>query len=231
MKKIFNILLVVFTICTVSAQKYKLIDAKHFSDYSKDCRTIGNCISSKYIKNGTLNVTIFINNKYRVLDSDGYSFDFKKGILSINTYNKDERELKDTIINGVKMHRGMVSVAFKQPARGGYDTQRYEFKFTGFVEVPKVIQFNHEKLYDCPMKPIKFEIYKKDTINVLNSNGKKHGLWLQFFATGEIQEKKYYDNGSFVSGKTFDRNGKDLHYIGEFSNGIGSLRIDTLINK
>jgi len=231
MKRFTYILLVILCANSIFAQKYKLIQAKHFSDNSKDCREIGNCISSKYLKNGALNITIYINNRYRVLDSDGYSFDEKKGVLSVNTYNVNTRPLKDTIINGVKMQLGNVSIAYRPPARGGYDTQRYEFKLSGFSKVPKIIQFNHDNLCNCPIKPLKYEIYKKDTINIINSNGKKQGLWLKFFKTGKIQEKKFYDNGKFVSGKTFDKNGKDLHFVSESSGSIISVQVDSLFNK
>ena len=231
MKQFCYLVFILFCANTIFAQKYKLIESKHFSDNSRDCRKIGDCISSTYLKNGTLYITFYINNQYRVLDSDGYSIDVKKGVLSINTYDLNSRSIKDTIIQGVKMHRGIVSIRYSQPARGGYDTQRYEFKLSGFRKVPGVIQFNHTNLCNCPIKPVQFEIYKKYTINMINSNGKKQGLWLKFFSNGKIQEEKYYDNGTLIRGKTFDENGKDLHYVSETSGSITSVKTDSLFNK
>lgn len=97
--------------------------------------------------------------------------------------------------------------------------------------MPKSFQLNGSNVCDCPTQPIKFELYKNDTINLMDANGKKHGVWLRFFDSGSIQEKKYYDHGNFVDGKTYDSNGNDLHYIGEFEDGTAIMRIDTLGNK
>lgn len=46
-----------------------------------------------------------------------------------------------------------------------------------------------------------------------------------------MNERKQYVNGAFQGGKTYDKNGKYLHYIGEFSGGVGSVQVDSPFNK
>lgn len=146
MKRFYYILLIIFCTNSTFAQKYKLIEVIHTSDYTKDCRKTGNCLSSKYIKNGKLYITIYVNNQYRVLESDGYSFEFFKDILNIEIFNANSRKTKDTIINGKRMILGIASISYRGSFGDSYDTQKYIFTFTGFGKVPKVVKLNHIKL-------------------------------------------------------------------------------------
>jgi len=68
-------------------------------------------------------------------------------------------------------------------------------------------------------------------LNRINANGYKQGWWISFYDTGEIHERKLYLNGAFQGGKTYDKSGKDLHYIGEFEHGVATLQMDSLMNK
>ena len=87
MKRFFFLLLVMLYINSIAARKYKLIQAAHFLDVSKDCSYTGNCVSSKYLIKDTLHLTIFISNNGRDLDSYLYSFSYLKDTLNLNLEN------------------------------------------------------------------------------------------------------------------------------------------------
>ena len=100
----------------------------------------------------------------------------------------------------------------------------YIFTYIYFQRQPPVfIKFNHDILCGCPIFPFSYDIYKNDTINLVNSNGWKDGLWLKFYDSGELMERKNYKNGRLLSGTTFDRNGNDLHIVTEDEGGIISV--------
>lgn len=63
--------------------------------------------------------------------------------------------------------------------------------------MPKYIEYNKVQLTDCLKGHCQFEIYQSDTIIVLNRNGYKEGLWIDFYETGEIMKRKTYKNGAF----------------------------------
>src|ERR1035437_1734439 len=84
MRPNFLILLLFIFVGSLSAQKYKLIDTKHFRDNSKNCEYTGNCVSAKYLKNDTLHLTAFINNNGRDLYAYRHSFSYKNDTLSLN---------------------------------------------------------------------------------------------------------------------------------------------------
>jgi hypothetical protein len=236
MKRLKHIIIFLFiSFNSIDAQKYQLIDARHFSDNSKDCRKIGNCISDKFIKNDTLNLIIYFDNNCRDLNAYKDTFSYYHDTISMNlndtnkikysTFFNNSKNKIDTIIIYpiVGMHQCM----------GGYDTQRNQYKLLGFKNIPKVVQLNHETLCNCPTRPIKFDIFNNDTINIINSNGRRDGLWITFYESGQIHEKKYFDNGFLKDGKTFDMNGNDLHYYSDFEGGISNIHvdIDTTKNK
>jgi hypothetical protein len=93
----------------------------------------------------------------------------------------------------------------------GYDTRRNEYTFTGFQRIAAVIRFENAIVCDCPTRPIGFEIFNNDTINVINANGLKQGVWISFFDTCEKEMEMYYDKGVFTGGKLFDKKGNDRH--------------------
>src|ERR1035437_9134955 len=113
----------------------------------------------------------------------------------------------------------------------GPKAKREVFRFKGFKRIPAKIYLNTNLYPNCPVKDISFKIYKGIVINRINADGRKDGLWITFYDTGEVYERKQYKNGAFEGGKTYDKNGKDLHYVGEFEGGVGSVQIDSLINK
>lgn len=205
---IYIVIFLVICFDSIDAQKYQLINSNHFSDNSKDCRKIGNCLADKFIDNDTLYVTIFFDNNCRDLSRLRDTFSFYNDTLSLNlvdtgkirysyVFNKAKNKI-DTLIHFPMM--------ISSQCMGGYDTQKNRYKLFGFKNVPKVFQYNHNTLCDCPTKPIKFDIFNNDTINIINSNGHRDGLWITFFDSGQIHEKKYFDNGILKDGKTFDCN-------------------------
>jgi hypothetical protein len=205
---------------SVDGRSYKLIRSAHYSDNSKDCRVIGNCVSARYLKNDTLHITIYTDNLDRDLNAYRDSFTIQNDTLSLNlidtartvysyVYNKVKNKI-DTFI--------VMKAMFVNRLDGWYDSKRNEYALTGFNQIPKDIQFNHSTLCDCPTQPVSYDIYKNDTINIINANGRKEGVWIRFFDTGEPEEKKYFENGEFKRGQLLDRNGNDLHVTYESEN-------------
>lgn len=220
MKRIIYIFILLLIIVSVAGRSYKLIRSGHYADYSKDCRQTGNCISDRYLKNDTLHVTIYTDNQDKDLNAYRDSFTIQHDTLSLNlkdtartvysyAYNKQKHKM-DTFI--------VMKVMNVTRMDGSYDTRRNEYTLTGFNHIPKVIQHDHTTLCDCPTRPISFDLYKNDTINMINANGRKQGVWIRFFDTGEPQEKKYFENGEFKRGQLLDRKGNDLHAIYQSEN-------------
>jgi len=220
MKRFNCQLFVMLCILSVSAQRYKLIDVSHCSDASKDC---GDCISAKYIKNDTLHLTFFINNVWD-LDAYRHSFSFKNDTLSLNL--NDTNRIKIIKVYNKSKHK-METREFRQATLyNGKSIERMQWTLIGFTKMPKGFQFNGTQLLDCPTKPIKFDIYKNDTINMLNANGYKQGDWIEFYDTGEILKKKKYNNGQFIEGYYYIKQGKATHRIQE-----GKLEESILIEE
>lgn len=213
MKRYICILILLLSCSLIEAKKPKLVSTKRSNGNLKDCRVIGDCVSGKYLKNDTLHLTIYFNNDCLDLSTFLNSFNFHND--TINMKLEDPRFLEqkkpkrnengDWVYTAVDIERSYCI--------GGYDIQKIEYKLTGFKKPPKIVELNWNHLCDCPTKPIKFELYKNDTINVVNANGKMDGLWLEFHENGTISEQRYYNNGHFVNGKAFDKDGNNLKHI------------------
>jgi antitoxin component YwqK of YwqJK toxin-antitoxin module len=50
---------------------------------------------------------------------------------------------------------------------------------------------------------------------MLNANGLKEGVWIEFYSTGEIMKRKKYKNGNPLGGYWYDKTGKATHRIQE----------------
>ena len=233
LKQTFYLILVLLSVLSVVAQKYKLIESNHISDDSKDCRKIGNCLGNRYLKDDSLHVTIYTDNQFRDLNAYRDSFTIDHDTLSLNlndtnairytyVFNKEKNKI-DTLT--------WVVMTIWNRMDDGYDTRRNEYILTGFTSIPKAFQFNHANVCNCPTLPLKFDILNKDTINMINANGLKQGVWIIFFDTGEIEEKKYFDKGLFTGGQMFDKKGNDLHAIYQSENMTLIMTKDTLIKK
>jgi len=171
-------------------------------------------MSSKTIKNDTLLLTIYMDNKGWNLQAYRHSFTFRNDTLSLNL-NDTNRIIRTTVYNKSN-HKTEIYITRKMTfytLNGGSDIQRIQYTLTGFEKVPKAFKFNDSDLCDCPTKPVRFEIWKNDTINMINANGYKQGNWLEFYDTGEIQSKREYKNGQFVVGYNYDKKGKATYKL------------------
>lgn len=219
MKRFIYLSLLMLYISAASAQKYKLIQANHFYDNSIDCRYTGDCVASKYLKNDTLNLAIHINNRGRNIDAYRKSFSYKNDTLSL--YLNDTNKVVKTRVYNKTKKRMETFLTVKEVSHQNlyyYDFQQLQFKLTGFTKTPKAIRFHYANLCDCPTKPIKFDIYKNDTINMLNANGKKQGNWIDFYNSGKISKRKKYNNGQFIEGFFYDQEGEPTETIEEGAN-------------
>jgi len=227
MKRYFCVLILLIFCNLIEAKKPKLISTKRSSDNSKDCRVIGDCVSGKYIKNDTLHLTIYFNNDCQDLSDFRNSFNFHNDTLNMKLEDPRifEQKKPKRNKNGVWVYNIDIS---RSPCIGGHDIQKLEYKLIGFKNIPKIVELNQDHLCDCPTKPVKFVLYKNDTINVVNANGQMDGLWLEFHKNGTISEQRYYNNGLFVKGTTFDKNGKNLHFVGWTADDIMGVYSDTL---
>jgi len=214
MKRSFYLTFVLLFGLWVAAQNYKLITSGHIADNSRDCRKIGNCISAKSLRHDTLKISIYTDNQDRDLNAYRDSFTLDHDTLSLNqlntsiktTYDFNKDKNKTDTVETVQM-------TMLNRMDDSYDTRRNDYVLTGFDKMPAVIQFDHTKLCACPTLPVQFELFRNDTINRINANGHKQGVWISFYDTGEIKEKKYFDKGIFTGGQIFDKKGNDLHAI------------------
>jgi antitoxin component YwqK of YwqJK toxin-antitoxin module len=89
----------------------------------------------------------------------------------------------------------------------------FSIKFSGFQSIPKFIIYNGKTLNNCPTKNLDFKIYNGDTINIIDRYGFQHGIWLEFYDSGQIMTKKIYKHGEFIEGFQYDRGGKIINKI------------------
>lgn len=226
--------MVLLPVLAVVAQKYKLIQSTHTADNTRDCRVTGNCVSSRYLKHDTLHVTIYTDNEFRDLHAYRDSFTADHDTLSLNLMDTT-KAVYSCIFNKKTQKMDTLSVIRTMTVLNrtddSYDTRRNEYVLTGFTTIPAVVQSDHRPLCDCPTRPIRFELYRNDTINVISANGLKQGMWISFYDTCEKKEEKYFDQGIFISGKMFDKSGNDLHAVYQSENSTMILVPDTLIRK
>lgn len=233
-KLLIEAFLFVFSTGILYSQGIQFIGYTSFPDHSKNYDRVGNCVLKKTLTGDVLTVELLSQNMQSNIKPK-FEFNYRKGILRISTIwsenlGKDSVYFDKVRNKKVVMHTGtMVSEMHFDGL--GPKAKREVFRFKGFKHIPAKIYLNTTFYPDCPVNDISYRIYKGMVINRINADGNKDGMWITFYDTGEINEKKQYKNGAFIDGKTYDKNGKDLHYVGEFVGGIGSVRIDSLINK
>lgn len=211
----------------------QLIDYNSTSYSVKNFEYVRECILSNHLSNDTLTIELLSEN-YQYSNPE-ISFYLKNDTLNLTVRIKTIQK-KDTLIYNKKenkyetMHsmemQGSIHVDMLAP-KGKKET----FRFKGFKKCPTTIYLNGMSYKKCPTEDIESKKYNGNIINRINKDGFKDGIWFQFYETGEIREKKYYENGRLTNGKTYDKNGKDLHYISESSGSIVSVQIDSLTNK
>jgi hypothetical protein len=233
MRQNISILLLLQFLIPIQAQIYKIVESKHFSDNSKDCRIIGDCFAQKYMKNDTLYLTIYFNNNCRDLTKYRDTLKFNNNTLNLIHADTNRTTVSfrfNKTLNKIDTFYHM-RLTPHSPCIGGYDIQKGQYKIIGFKNIPNYLKLDYKNLCDCPNKPFKFDLYNNDTINMIDANGKRQGLWMTFFNSGKVHEKKYFDNGIFKGGKTFDENGNDLYYVSHSDGDIQYMIIDTIKNK
>jgi len=215
-------------------QQIAFIGYTSFPDHSKNYDRVGNCVLKKTINGDILTVELFSQNMQSSKTPD-FKCTYRYGKLKISTVWPESRG-KDTVYYDKIQKKKVIMHFYTQVSEIHFNVlgpkaKREVFRFKGLKDIPVKIYLNDTFYPDCPVTDISYRIYKGMVINRINADGNKDGLWITFYDTGEINEKKHYKNGAFLDGKTYDKNGKDLHYVGEFEGGIGSVRIDSLINK
>ena len=211
----------------------QLIDYKSTSYSLKKFEYVRECVLSNHLSNDTLTIELLSEN-YQYSNPQ-ISFILLNDTLNITVQLKTVQR-KDTLVYNKKekkyetMHtmemQGSIHVDALAP-KGKKET----FRFKGFKKCPTTIYLNGMYYKKSPNEDIESKTYNGNRINRINKDGFKEGVWLQFYETGELREKKNYENGNFINGKTFDKNGKDLHYVSESSGSIISFQTDSLFNK
>lgn len=211
-----------------------LIDYKSFPDVSKNFERVGECVLTNHLSADTLTIELLSKNLICTA-KDSFEYSYRNNTLSIITIRPYTHKADKIVFNPETNKKEIVHTVemnFSLSLDPMHSkSKRQLFKFKGFKKCPTTISMDQRTYKKCPLHDIEYLLYKGDTINRINKDGYKEGVWLQFYETDELKERKYYDNGRFVDGKTYDKNGKDLHYIGEFSGGAASMRYDSLIFK
>ena len=227
-------MLLTFSTDTVLSQEIRLIDYTSSPDYSMNIDKVGKCVLKKALEGDILTLELFsTNTQYSVKPK--FEFTYGKGILRIET-KLPMTQLKDTVYydkvqkKKITMHAVRMDYSINVDVLGP-KAKREVFRFKGFKECPTSVYLNDELYPNYPERDIEYRTYKGQIINRINSNGYKEGLWITFYDTGEVYERKQYNNGAFQGGKTYDKNGKDLHYVTESEGGITSFQSDSLMTK
>jgi len=225
--------LFVFSNGILYSRDIRLIDHTFYPDHSKNIDKVGECVLKKVLHGDTLTVELLLRNmKYSVKPSIEFSYRFDTLNISYKLPYKNRDSIYFDPIKNKYDTLHIEEMNYSVSVNGsGPNAKRDVFRFTGFKKCPESICINNECYPECPVTDIEYTIYKGNKINRINANGYKHGLWISFYDTGEIHKKKLYKNGVLLGGKAFDKNGKDLHSMGEFEGGVGSMQVDSLLNK
>ena len=203
-----------------SLPNQRIVEVIKQKDFSKDFKMMPYCFDKNEIIDDTLIVQFYTQDLTYPNNDRKDAFSFDNGILKFSdAYIYDD--IVDSIVTIDKKTgertisyiytTGHVSVNFDMGRL--QSSQKRTYKLVGFKEIPSVIQFLGDTLCKCPIKPIKFEIYKNDTINALNENGREHGVWLEFYDNGNIERRQEFNNGENLGGYLYNKAGKATHRI------------------
>src|ERR1035437_1475255 len=194
MKAILIILILsVFSCGILLSQDIRLIDYTSFPDHSKNYDKVGNCVLKKTLAGDILTVELLSQNMQSSIKPK-FEFTYRNGILRISaswseSIGKDSVYYDKVHKKKVTMHTGTMRVDMHFDMMDP-KAKREVFRFNGFKRIPVKIYLNDNLYPNCPVKDISFKIYKGIVINRINSDGKKDGLWITFYDTGEIYERK-----------------------------------------
>lgn len=216
MKKLILILLINLAFASlINSQNYRIVSVTKQVDHSKDFREIGYCYDMNKIVGDTLIVQFYAQNIKNLTKGVTDTFSFHNGVLNFYDGYPKQKVRDSVYYNPKTKKREMLHIleGGSLMMDGWNPDQKRVYTLVGFKKPPTTIQHNEVTLCDCPTKPIKFEICDNDTINVLNANGLKDGVWIEFYDTGEIMKKKRYKNGNSLGGFLYDKKGKATHRI------------------
>ena len=206
----------------INLPNQRIVEIIKQKDYSKDFKMMPYCFDRNEIIDDTLIVQFYTQNMTYPNNDRKDAFSFDNGVLKFSDA-QIYKPVVDSIVT-IDEKTGERTVSYIESVQcamsitqdvGWQSYQKRTYKLVGFKEVPSVIQFWGDTLCKCPTKPIKFEIYKNDTINVLNENGRKDRIWLEFYDNGIISRKQKFNNGENLGGYLYDRTGKTTHQIQE----------------
>ena len=198
----------------------RIVEIIKQKDFSKNFEKMPYCFDRNEIINDTLIVQFYTHNMTYPNNDRKDAFSFDNSVLKFSdAYIFDDLDVDSIVTIDEKTGERLVSYRNIQAISVTADMGRWQsskkriYKLVGFKEVPSVIQFWNDTLCACPTKPIQFEIYKNDTINALNENGREDGIWLEFYDNGNIKRKQKFNNGENLGGYLYDRNGQVTHRI------------------
>ena len=196
----------------INLPNQRIVDVVKQKDSSKKFKVIPYCFDKNEIIDDTLIVQFYTQNQTYPNNDRKDTFSFDNGVL-----NFSDAYIYDNIVDSIVTidektgERTVSYIGGIQAISVDESYQKRIYKLVGFNELPSVIQFLGNTLCECPTQPVKFEIYKNDTINILNKNGRKDGVWLEFYDNGIIKEKQKYNNGEYLGGYLYDSTGKVTH--------------------
>lgn len=218
MKKGIIILLINLAfVNSTNSQKYRILSITKQVDHSKDFSKTGYCYDLNKIIGDTLVVQFYTQNIKNPTKGVTDSFSYHNDILNFHDAYRVQK-VRDSVYYNPKTKKKEILHMLESSSisiDGWNPYQKRIYTLVGFKKAPSVIQYNEISLCGCPNKPLKFELYKNDTINMLNANGLKEGVWIEFYSTGEIMKRKKYKNGNPLGGYWYDKTGKATHRIQE----------------
>lgn len=220
------------SISPVNINSTDSLDYNSASYSLKNFDYVGECVLSNTLLSDTLTIELLTQN-IQYAEKPHLEFVFNKDTLNI-TRGAEIRQ-KDTIIYNKEKNRydtlHFIEMSRMEIRELDPKYKLETFRFYKHRKKPTTIYVNGKLCKNCSTKDIEFKIYKGKIVNRINKDGYKDGVWLQFHENGKIKVKKYYEKGVFLGGKTFDMNGKDLHYVSESSGGIEYSQTDSQFNK
>ena len=166
----------------INLPNQRIVEVIKQKDYSKDFEMMPYCFDKNEIIEDTLIVQFYTQSLIYPNNDRIDTFSYDNGVLKFSdAYIYDDVAVDSIVTIDEKTEERIVSYIFVARLSGIVemnigDWQPYHkrtYKLVGFKEVPSIIQFWNDTLCKCPTEPIKFEIYKNDTINVLNDKTEK----------------------------------------------------------
>ena len=207
----------------------RIVEVIKERDSSKDFAMMPYCFDRNEIINDTLIVQFYTQNLIYPDNDRIDAFNFDNGVLTFSDVLINGGIIDSIVTIDKKTKKRIVSYIYTsghvqdntELCCAVQPSKKRTYKLVGFTEAPSIIQFWSDTLCKCPTKPIKFEIYKNDTINLLNENGLKDGVWLEFYDNGIVKEMRKYNNGKNLGGYFYNETGKAIWQINE---GLNSGR-------